>query len=485
MNKKVLFFEIVILILFVMIVLVISGKTAHVQVDLGEIEYEPENLTLIIENEDIIKLTEKGVYDGKFKFMLQSVKPGISNVTVLNGEEVLFMDLFYVHPLRFIARNTVLGHVEGDWCIQVSLILLLLSVLIDLVRNFQKSIRKNLYQQKNIRYLGMILYLGIVLIMVALSTSGGLIRIVRSLLSSAESFSIFVFPVAFLLFIFVTVSSIQLMIREGVSWKNMLGVILGMQFLLLTVGPQIVSDILQQAVWIDVHNEKGWATYFSEFVLTTSSIICTYLECLLVGTILIVVKAGKHMPQMNKDYLLILGCQIRKDGTLPPLLKGRADRAVEFAKLQRQRTGKPLVYVPSGGQGTDECCSEAEAIHNYLISIGIKENEIVVENQSTTTYENFANSLSIIYPNRAQKSPKIAFSTTNYHVFRSGVIASSMGITVEGIGSKTKWYFWINAMIREYIAILVEEKRNNLIYMGIFEIILVILIFIQYISILF
>ena len=43
--------------------------------------------------------------------------------------------------------------------------------------------------------------------------------------------------------------------------------------------------------------------------------------------------------------------------------------------------------------------------------------------------------------------PKIAFSTTNYHVFRSGVFASRQGIRAEGIGAKTKIYFWINAFI--------------------------------------
>ena len=59
------------------------------------------------------------------------------------------------------------------------------------------------------------------------------------------------------------------------------------------------------------------------------------------------------------------------------------------------------------------------------------------------------------------KNAKIAFSTTNYHVFRAGTIATAQKIMMEGIGAPTKTYFWINAFIREFIATLVIEKKNH------------------------
>lgn len=73
---------------------------------------------------------------------------------------------------------------------------------------------------------------------------------------------------------------------------------------------------------------------------------------------------------------------------------------------------------------------------------------------------------------------KIIFSTTNYHVFRSGVIASNEGIDCEGIGSKTKWYFYTNALIREFIANLVEERRNHLVLLLLINLSLLLLIYI-------
>ena len=74
------------------------------------------------------------------------------------------------------------------------------------------------------------------------------------------------------------------------------------------------------------------------------------------------------------------------------------------------------------------------------------------------------------------KNAKISFSTTNYHVFRSGIIAYNQGLNCDGMGSKTKWYFYTNALIREFIANLVQEKTSHLILLLIINISLLVLI---------
>ena len=58
--------------------------------------------------------------------------------------------------------------------------------------------------------------------------------------------------------------------------------------------------------------------------------------------------------------------------------------------------------------------------------------------------------------------PRAAFSTTNYHVFRAGLIASEQGLRMEGIGSPTKRSFWVNAFIREFVATLASQKKRHL-----------------------
>ena len=105
---------------------------------------------------------------------------------------------------------------------------------------------------------------------------------------------------------------------------------------------------------------------------------------------------------------------------------------------------------------------EAQAIRNYLLSIGIPEERILAEDQSVNTYENLNNSMKLIRRSTDQANPKVIFSTTNYHVFRAGLLATGMGLKIEGIGSRTRQYFWINAFVREYIATLYSERKIHI-----------------------
>ena len=144
--------------------------------------------------------------------------------------------------------------------------------------------------------------------------------------------------------------------------------------------------------------------------------------------------------------------------------------------MQLEETNKDLVFIPSGGKGNDEVIAEGEAIKNYLVSKGIKPKKIIVENKSKNTYENIKFSSKLI----KEKNANIAFSTTNYHVFRAGLIATSQGLNVEGIGSKTKLYFGINAFIREFIGTLYSERKKHIIVILLILISLVFLIAITY-----
>ena len=128
--------------------------------------------------------------------------------------------------------------------------------------------------------------------------------------------------------------------------------------------------------------------------------------------------------------------------------------------MQKENNGKDILFVPSGGKGSDEIISEAEAIKNYLISQGINKDRILIEDKSKNTYENIKFSNRIIQ--NKIKNPKLAFSTTNYHVFRTGIIACSQDLDIEGIGAKTKTYYWVNVFIREFVATLVSEKKIHL-----------------------
>ncbi len=64
--------------------------------------------------------------------------------------------------------------------------------------------------------------------------------------------------------------------------------------------------------------------------------------------------------------------------------RGRIDKALELWSAQ----GCSAILVPSGGQGSDEVISEAEAMSRYMLRLGVPREAILTEDQSTTTMEN-------------------------------------------------------------------------------------------------
>ncbi|MDD5796039.1 MAG: YdcF family protein [Oscillospiraceae bacterium] len=243
----------------------------------------------------------------------------------------------------------------------------------------------------------------------------------------------------------MTVSNISLIRHEGFRVVNALGIIISV---IMTFG--VVFCIIIPIKFYYVNHVAFSIAY---------SIVCSlylFLELFLVGAKICGVIAAKHKPAFNKDYIIILGCGIRKDGTLLPLLKGRVDKAIEFYKNQLEQTGKKAVFIPSGGQGSDEIISEGEAMTRYLLEQGIPKEQIMPETKSANTYENMKFSKELI----GDENAKVVFSTTNYHVFRSGIFADRACLKAEGMGSKTKWYFWPNAFIREFVGLLFSQKKK-------------------------
>ena len=118
--------------------------------------------------------------------------------------------------------------------------------------------------------------------------------------------------------------------------------------------------------------------------------------------------------------------------------------------------------ILTGGNANDPGLTEAAVMRDILTGQGVPEDRILCEDRSTSTQENFRYSLDLLRSHCGEAEPEIAFATTNYHVLRAGMIASSLGLHAEGAGSRTKRYFWINAFVREFIASLAAEKKRHL-----------------------
>ncbi len=485
LNNKLKFLILCVFLLIISItIIIINGKTCIVKFNNIDSSYNINDLIVETSKDDeSIKLENKEFKNGTLSLKLKAIKPGKTYITI-RSEDESFYDIIpiYVHKLGVITTSSYFGNCNGSICIPISIIIILTYLLYLIIKTYKKSMKETIYQYKNIAYLGIIIFLSFILLnqFFTIFNYEGLIHTIKSITETSYNFSTTLLPIALIISILISISNIVLIKKEGFKFKNILGLMLNIGFYIITFFPLILNNILQSAVWIDVHNEQGIALYVQEFVNLSVYAIISYIECILLSTIILQIKATKDKSQLNKDFILILGCMIKKDGTLPNLLKGRVDKAIEFRELQKKETGKDLIFVPSGGKGTDEVISESLAMKNYLLSKGIKEKNILMEDKSSNTFENIKFSYNLI-KNKKDKA-NIIVSTTNYHIFRAGIIATKQNIPVECIGAKTKTYFWINAFIREFIATIYSEKKKHILVISLIIIIALIMIIILYLS---
>ncbi len=108
---------------------------------------------------------------------------------------------------------------------------------------------------------------------------------------------------------------------------------------------------------------------------------------------------------------------------------------------------------------------EGEAVRRYLQLQEVNDRLIMAETRSVNTCENMCFSGKLI----REKNPegKVVYATSSYHVFRSGILAKQAGLQAEGIGSRTRWWFWPNAFIRETAGLLYKRWKQELLFLAI------------------
>lgn len=147
----------------------------------------------------------------------------------------------------------------------------------------------------------------------------------------------------------------------------------------------------------------------------------------------------------KSDGILVLGCRVR--GETPSVsLKRRMETALD---LYNNGYGKKLIL--SGGQGKGEDISEAEAMKRFFISKGIIESDLLIEDKSTSTYENFNYSKDIMDKNNIKS---VVVVSNGYHLKRASKVAENFNInaTYKGFILRDYMSVEVKGVIREILA---------------------------------
>ena len=351
------------------------------------------------------------------------------------------------------------------------------AVILRLLVAFRGQLQYNPYSYNTIIYSGFALFLLSVLI-THIVLSSKMLRYpeiytsrewLHLLLGSAKNYILLSSPFLLLFSGALCVSNISLIRHEGKRLVNVLGIILSVV---------LVAGLVFIYAFDFYVSGSERQVMIHDLVTNLCAAVYLYFECMLIGAIIADVIAACHEPEPDKDFLIILGCGIRQDGTPTPLLRGRIDRALAFAQKQKQQTGKDLIFVTSGGQGPREVTSESASMKQYLLAQGVPEERIIEEDRSTDTAQNMRFSKEKIQA--VDPKGKVAFVTTNYHVFRGGLCARRVKMRAVGMGSKTKWYFWPNASVREFVGLLTEHRLKQGLVLGGLVLVYVVLTLLAY-----
>ena len=153
------------------------------------------------------------------------------------------------------------------------------------------------------------------------------------------------------------------------------------------------------------------------------------------------------------DYLIVLGASVYQDGPSPGLTR-------RINAVMKCLDDHPdAVIIASGGQGRDEPISEAQCIRDELVKRGVNPARIVLEDQSTNTRENIANSLALM----ARPDAQVGIVTNNYHIWRALRLARRAGmVNAHGIASEYTGPTLIHFMFREAVSITVSFLKGYL-----------------------
>lgn len=160
----------------------------------------------------------------------------------------------------------------------------------------------------------------------------------------------------------------------------------------------------------------------------------------------LMVKEAHREDEEDIDALIILGAKVY--GMKPSRsLRYRLDRALVYLKKHPE-----TLVVVSGGQGDDEDVPEAFAMRDYLVKKGYDKENIVTEEESTSTWENLLFSKTILDERLGDYKAMVV--SNDYHLYRARMLAERMGMEVSTLSAKTPTDRLLLSRLREFFAIM-------------------------------
>lgn len=157
-----------------------------------------------------------------------------------------------------------------------------------------------------------------------------------------------------------------------------------------------------------------------------------------------ILKYSMQTPEQPQDYVIVLGAHVRDSGPSRALAL-RLDRALEYAADY-----PAAIFIVSGGQGSNEPCTESSAMKKYLVEKGLSEERILEEDRSANTRENLIFSKELI-----PEGASVGIISNGFHICRALHLAETLGYeNAGGIPAKSDLPTQPTNLLREFFAVV-------------------------------
>ena len=152
------------------------------------------------------------------------------------------------------------------------------------------------------------------------------------------------------------------------------------------------------------------------------------------------------------DCIMVLGCQVKADGSLSHMLEDRLKRGVALYKA-----GAAPKLLMSGDHGRTNY-NEVAAMKQYAIDQGVPSEDIFMDHAGFSTYESLFRARDIF------KVERIIIVSQEYHLYRALHIADTLGMESWGVAADYRTYS--GQSMRDIREVLARVKDFG---MGIFQ----------------
>ena len=128
------------------------------------------------------------------------------------------------------------------------------------------------------------------------------------------------------------------------------------------------------------------------------------------------------------DAVLVLGAQVKADGSPSVMLKERLDTGIQI-----YQSGITDRIIMSGDHGSDDY-DEVNVMKDYAIERGVPSEHIFMDHAGFSTYESMYRAKEIF------QAENIIVVTQNYHLYRALYGAEAMGLQAKGVACDTAVY---------------------------------------------